>query len=265
MSEFVRATTPERTGEATFRFVVEDGWQQGRGAFGGLVVASLVRAIEAAEGASDRRVRSVTAELPGPLLVGEAEIRVERLRAGTGVSTWAARTVQGGETVAHAVAVLGKARAHALSFVDVAPPAMIDFASLAPAPRIGPPAPAFAAHFEYRPTGPAPFSGSREARVEGWVRPREPGPARDAAYVAACVDAYWPAIFPRLDAPRPMATIAFTLEVLGGCDGLDPEAPLYHRGVALAATEGYVSERRELFGHDGGLVAQNHQTFVVIK
>jgi hypothetical protein len=62
-----------------------------------------------------------------------------------------------------------------------------------------------------------------------------------------------------------MATIGFTLEVLGGFDGLDPEAPFFYVGRGHVLRDGYLSEERQLYGHDGRLLARNHQTFVVIK
>ena len=50
----------------TFAFMVPDGWQQGRGAFGGLVVGAMVRAAIVTTNDVTRVVRSVTAELLGP-------------------------------------------------------------------------------------------------------------------------------------------------------------------------------------------------------
>lgn len=64
--------------------------------------------------------------------------------------------------------------------------------------------------------------------------------------------------------PRPMATIAFTLDIAGGLDGLDPDAPVLYRAAAPVCTDGYVLETRELWGSDGRLVAINQQTFVII-
>ncbi len=78
-------------------------------------------------------------------------------------------------------------------------------------------------------------------------------------------DAWWPAALVRFDTLRPMATIAFTLDVVGGADGLDPTAPLLYRATAPVCTSGYCLETRELWSEDGRLVAINHQTFVVIQ
>ena len=110
LADFLTLTTPTRLAEGIFTTEIPDGWQQGRGAFGGLVLANLVRAVRSCEPETDRTLRTLSAELVGPVLPGTAQIRVEMLRRGTGVSTMAARLVQGEELLAHAVMVLGRKR-----------------------------------------------------------------------------------------------------------------------------------------------------------
>ena len=100
--------------------------------------------------------------------------------------------------------------------------------------------------------------------AEGWIRPKAPGSVRDAAFLAACVDAWWPASYAQAAAPRPMATIAFTFQPLGAFDGLDPDAPLAYRARVDALRDGYAVELRELWGEDGRLLALNQQTICLI-
>lgn len=248
---------PVRDGER-YRLEVPAGWRQGRGLFGGAVVATLLRAIEDRIADPARAIRSVTAELPGPVEPGAAEIAVEILRAGSAVTTARAALVQGGETRAHAVAIAGAVRKSPLAWQELAVPAVPSWQTLAPVPW-NPAFPEFAQHFEYRVAEGAPLSGG-PARTSGWVRAREPGTRRDAGYVAAMIDAWWPAILPRVDALRPVATIAFTLELVA-----DPgDGPLRYRGAAPVCGEGYFLETRELWTEDGRLVARNHQTFAII-
>jgi hypothetical protein len=78
-------------------------------------------------------------------------------------------------------------------------------------------------------------------------------------------DAYWPTLYSITRAPRPMATVTYTLQILRAPEELDPSAPLFYRARLLGAHEGYVSELRELWTPEGELVALNPQTFVVIK
>lgn len=258
---------PERIAPGRYSIEIPDGWQQGRGAFGGLVIGMLARAIEDFEGEPERAIRSITAELGGPALAGPASIAVERQRAGSSVSVVTARLEQAGDVQAHAVAVLGRARRSVVDHCELPPPSA---AAMRPWRDVEPFAwsegwPPFARHVEFRCTGPMPFSGGGEAIAEGWVRFRARPSRRDVAHLAALADGWWPALFSTWTTPRPMATIAYTLQVLAGFDGLDPEAPIFHRARAVASRDGYVVEIRELWGEDGRLLALNEQTFVVIR
>jgi len=266
MSDLTTVTTPNRLDDTRFQIDIPDGWQQGRGAFGGIVLANLVRAIEAFDASAERSLRSLTAELCAPVTVGAHVIRVERLRTGSGVSTIAARIEGAGEILAHAVAVLGKRRGDDTDFChQPAPTPMPPWRDVAVIP-VGPPmGPVFTPHFEYRVTSAPPSSGGPDAVASGWIRPRDAGTARDAGYIVALADAWWPALLTKLPAPRPLATLAFTLELVGSLAGLDPEAPLFHAGRSPLARDGFAVETRALWGEDGRLVARNHQTIAVIR
>ncbi|MEI8258752.1 MAG: thioesterase family protein, partial [Deltaproteobacteria bacterium] len=214
-------------------------------------------------------LRTLTATLCGPVLPGTVEITVEALRIGSGTAVYAARAVQAGEVQAHAVAVLGKGRkgvAAGPSWVELAGAAdMPDWRTVEPLPPMGALGPVFTQHFEYRPTGPLPYSHPEQARAAGWVRMLEPGATRDAAWVIGSVDAWWPAAISRFDGPRPIATIAFMVEIIDPTEGLDPAAPVFHEAHAMTARDGFVSERRTLRGEDGRLLVINEQTFVIIR
>lgn len=262
MASLVDLCTPRPVGD---RYVLDvpPGWRQGRGAFGGLVVGALIQAIEHRLADPARKVRSVTAELPGPVEQGAAEISVEPLRHGKNVSTLRAQLSQHGEIRSHAVAIVGASRAGsaALGWNDLSPPQAPPWATIEPVPTAGV---EFAQHFEYRIVEGIPMTG-KASRAVGWVRSRDPGTGRGAGYLAALIDAWWPTAFNRFTAMRPMATIAFTLDILGGLDGLDPAAPLLYRAVAPVCADGYFVETRELWGEDGRLLAINHQTFAIIQ
>jgi acyl-CoA thioesterase len=273
--------SPRRTGDGAFEGEVPDGWQQGRGAFGGLVLGLLVRGVLAEEAAAEaqpgddaapsslrspRSLRSMTAEIMGPVQPGPVRIAVEGLRRGSGVSTVRAQLVQDGGVLAHAVVVLGKARAQDASWQEtvmpVAPPGQ-DLTSLLGSQPF---APRFAKNFVFRNTGPLPYCGGSEARTAGWIAPRAPARRRDAAFMTALIDAWWPACFSILKVPRPVATLTFMLELFGEPPAdEDPTAPLYFCGRAPVACEGYSSEERQLFSAGGRLLALNHQVMTLIK
>lgn len=253
---------PTRSGDE-FALDVPAGWRQGRGAFGGLCIAAMIRAIEARVADPSRRVRSVTAELPGPVEAGRADIAIDVLRAGSSVTTARAALSQGGIVKTHVVATIAAPRkASDVAWQDLAPPDAPAWTELAPLPA-SPMFPEFAQHFEYRVVDGIPTSGTA-ARAVGWVRARNPGALRDAGFVAAMCDVWWPASLVRFTRMRPAATIVYTLDIVGTLDGLDPEAPLLYRGTVPVLADGYFLETRELWGSDGRLVALNHQTFALL-
>lgn len=259
------ALTPERVSDRVFSLSVADGWQQGKGAFGGLVVGSMVRAMDAFLAQPTRTLRSLTAEIVGPVLVGPARIEVEALRQGNAVSTLRATLLQGDEVLAHTVGVFGAPRAGASGWQLLSPPALPPPGEIEPLPHDSPFAPIFTRHFEYRTVGPFPFSGAEGTSASGWIKARAPSERRDAAYLAALADAWWLAGTVSMASPRPVATLAFSLDLPGDTAGLPLDAPLFHRASAPAASDGYISEYRELWGPDGRLIALNHQVVVVIK
>src|SRR5438067_5836472 len=103
----ITALSPNR-----YRADIPDGWQQGRAAFGGLVLGTLLRAIEATEateaasagGSRPRSTRTLTGDLCGPVVPGPVEISVRTLRRGNNQSNLAAELTQNGALLATATA-----------------------------------------------------------------------------------------------------------------------------------------------------------------
>lgn len=259
MTTLADATTPAADGT----LVIAPGWRQGRGAFGGLTIAAAIRAIEQRIADPRRVVRSVTAELPGPTLTGTARFAVDILRSGNSVTVARAALEQAGAVTTHAVAILAATRESSLTWRELAKPEAPDWRTL-PVMPWNDHFPEFARHFVYRIVAGIPFTRDATSTL-GWIAAREPGEPRDAAYIAAIMDAWFPAVLPRIAAPRPLATIAYTLELVDGLDGIDPGEPLLYRGTVPVAANGYFLETRELWGADGRLVSRNHQTFAVIR
>jgi acyl-CoA thioesterase len=253
-------TTPGADGT----LAVAEGWRQGRGAYGGLTIAAAIRAIEHRIADPARKVRTVMAEIPGPTMPGTATFTVDILRSGSSVTVARASLAQGSDVTTHAVAVLAASRpvADAPTWRELVRPESPPWQSLGTMPADGP-FPEFARHFEYRIVTGVPFARGA-AQTIGWVRPRQPGAARDAAFIAAMIDAWWPAVLVREKTFRPLATIGYTLELVDAASDLG-DAPLLYRGTVPVAGDGYFLETRELWTDDGRLLALNHQTFAVIK
>ena len=248
---------------------VPDGWQQGRGAWGGLVVGAMVRAAVDAEPDPRRRVRTVSAHLFGPTVVGPAQVLVRSVRIGSAMSTWTVDVVDAsGEATANAVVITGTDRAAELS--DAYPgwglarcPQLPDWQVLPVAPVRPPIGPVFSEHIEYRVVEGLPFTEG-PTRTAGWVRFAEQD-AWTADQLLGIVDAWWPCAMPALPAPHPMATVAFSAHLLIDPATIPAGEPLMAEAQMSAAHEGFTSETRRLWTADGRLAVENHQSIVVIR
>ena len=268
MKTFSQQLDSRRVDDNTFVFTVDDGWQQGRGAFGGLIVGAMVRAADVVTGDVERKVRSVTAEILGPVLVDEATLKIERLRQGAGVSAVRVRLLQSDDELACAVVVFGKTRPNIPTWSTTAKPSastMPSWSSLEVSPVTPPLAPTFTQHFDFRVTGHAPGTSAPEATASGFIQPKVHTKDVDAAVVCGCADAWWPAAMARFDTFRPSATITYALEVCCDLTAIDGSAPLFHEAESSELHDGYAVEHRRLWTPEGRLVAQNQQVFSVIR
>jgi acyl-CoA thioesterase len=264
MSDLGHATSPERLSELQFRSTIQDGWQQGRGAFGGLVLANLTRAMEEVNAQPEWPLRILNGEILAPVVPGPAQIEIEVLRRGSGVATFAARMLQDGQLLARATGIFGKPRVTDRERKPPNPPAPPHWEKVEALPADAPLFPRFAQHFEFRPTGALPFSGVDHPQAAGWICPREASRGVGAAEVVAMADAWWPADFATESEPRPMSTIAFTLELFLPLTGA-PVRPHFHRASVPASHDGFSLESRELWDERGQIVALNQQTFVFVR
>ena len=261
---FEKTIALERLSENEHRLVIPDGWQQGRGAFGGLVLGAIMEAMTVREPDAARTARAFSGDICGPALTTETRIVSRVLRRGNNQTNVSATLEQDGAVIAQASCVLALPRK-----ISTPPPLRMDPPSRVPyeeariAP-VGPPlGPRFAQHYEYRPTGGLPFSAGSDAVVLGWVKERVPLERMTAAALLGRLDAYWPAIYTIESAPRPIATVSFLAEILCDPSTLDPSLPLFYRARVVAEAGGYFVEMRELWSGDTP-VALNQQSMAML-
>jgi hypothetical protein len=262
------ATALYRVGDHTFAWDVPDGWQQGRGAWGGLVAAGVARAVELSERSSERSLRTLSLHLPAPLPVGRVTVRVAPLRVGSGLSTWTVSVHDAGEAVcAHAVVLTGRSRvpdlsADARSWPTAQPPTIPAWTEVAALPSGLPGMPVFLQHLEVRPVQGLPLQGG-QSRCLGYVRLADQG-AWDVRHLLAVVDAWWPTVLTVLPSMRPLATVTYAAHVLVDPSTIAAGEPLVYE-ASMAGTEGgFTTETRRLWTLDGRLAVENHQSIVVI-
>jgi len=256
---------------ATFHWDVPDGWQQGRGAWGGLVIGAQVLAVEKRQEVdhdSDRRVRTISSQIFAPVPVGPSTISVECLRRGSAMSTWQTMVRDAaGAAMAQAVVLTGTPRATDLASAQtqwgLAPVPTLGAWQEVPVVSVDPPlGPVFSQHLEYRPRLGIPMSGG-QARAEGWIGLVGLS-AWNAHLLLGIADAWWPAAYTALPSPRPMATVSFGAHLLLDPAEISPAEPLLHEALVTCAEDGYTSEIRRLWTPGGRLVVENHQSIVVV-
>jgi hypothetical protein len=246
---------------------VPDGWQQGRGAWGGLVVAAAVR--HAASSVVDRTIRSVACHLMAPVPVGPMYLASEVLRAGSAMTTVRTTMVdESGTTCVDVVTIWSTDRAS-----DIAPPfdewgtasmpSAPTWADIPIAPVEPPLGPTFAQHLEFRVIEGFPMTGTTS--VLGWISLRQPLAQWDAAHLLGMVDAWWPGAISMSEVIRPMATVAFSAQLLCDPQSISPAVPLLHEAWVSKAIGGFTAETRRLWTPDGQLVVENYQSIAIIR
>jgi len=267
MSAFDDATRLQPTADpGTFTWTVPDGWQQGRGAWGGLPIGAMVRAVTLTESDESRSVRTVSLQLSAPAMVGQHTVRVSPVRVGKGMSTWSVSVRDAEESyVCGGTVITGAPRAWWTERDDagwspVTPPA-------APAPETipvaetPPPFPPFTQHFAYRVASGLPLQGSA-AETLGWIDYREAVTPSDVSLIAL-TDAWYSVNLVPLQELIPVATVNFTANLLVDPATLHTGEPLLHHGLVSGLRDGYTSEQRRLWTRDGRLAADTLQTIVV--
>ena len=265
LASAVQPLAASSNGQVAFTAQVPTGWDQGRGAFGGLVLGLLARAAIAAEIDKSRSLRTLLGDIAGPVQPGEVQLTARTLRRGNNQSNVAIELSQNGEVLSLGSAVLASARK----------PSMPEFALDVPSPapdwrtieiaRVRPPqGPAFGQHIEFRPVLGLPFSGAPAPDVRGFVRlVGQEGPL-DAPALIALLDAHWPGVLSRATGPRVASTVSFAGEIFCDPASLDWQVPLDYRARIVAQHGGYFLELRELWQR-GAPVAMNQQTLALIR
>jgi hypothetical protein len=252
--------------QGAYLWTVPDGWQQGRGAWGGLPIGAMINAVMRTESDAARSLRTVSVTLSAPALPGPHTITVDPVRIGSGVSTWAARIIDStGGFVGGGSFVTGSPRAGAdgrdeSTWSAVAAPTAPPWQDV-PVASTPPPFPRFTQQLDFRVATGIPLQGG-QPETTGWISYRTPTPWTDASIVALS-DAWYTVTIVALTELLPISTVSFTASLLIDPAELAPEVPLLHHGLISAAHEGFASEQRRLWSADGRLVVDSLQTLVV--
>ena len=256
-------------------------WLQGRGVWGGLILAGAVRAAELVVSNYNPdvpvpSVRSVSGAMAAPLLAGRARLVTRVIRRGSAVTTIGVDLINSptNEIAATTNVVIAGPRVTALDVGgpawEIAPPDDVAAALLRGVPDVPDAdtaglAPEFFQHLAVRPIQGYPGQQDPTATTLGWLRLIDENHTADAAWLAAMTDAWWTMSQVGTDGRRPVATVSFHTDLIADPTALDPSDYLLHVGRTYGARAGYVSESRELWTRQGTIAARMSQVVAVIR
>jgi acyl-CoA thioesterase len=250
-----------------FRGSVDASWLQGRGAFGGLLSAGLVRCLRDTVVEPGFVPRTLTVHFCAPAREGAIDVVTRIERQGVHVAHLTARILQDDKPVVVATSTFASARTiddagahYDLTHMPQAPA----WSDVEPVPVGVPLMPVFTQHFEYRfCMGPGVFSGGDEPLMGAWVRPRDVV-TLDAPLVAALLDTLPPAVFSRLSTPRAAASVDLTVHFCADLHDVPASLPLLVTASSRTARDGYTDQQHELWTQDGKLLAHARQLVALL-
>lgn len=246
-------------GPGLFTATIPTSWYQGRGAFGGLLAAQVLRAMRAVAADDARVPRSLTVHFCAPVKEGGHRIAVTLERAGASVSHMTARVTQQDGVVAVATCTLAAARPGPVTYLDVEAPSVVPWREQEALP-FNPMMPVFTQHYAFRFCGGGlPYSGGDRAEVMAWLEPRVPTPL-DPPHMVSLLDALPPAVLSRITDMRMGASVDFTVHFLDVSPRPGPMTePVLLHSRSVQGADGYTEELVRLFSAEGRLLAQCRQ------
>lgn len=242
-------------------------WYQGKAMFGGMLSASLLRALRTTVADDVRLPRTLTVHFCAPVKDAPAQIVTAVERMGARVTHTSARLLQDGKPACLASATFAMGRAQGPSYQDDVMPTVTPYEDLEALPVGTPLLPIFTQHFEFRFCGGhAPFSSAAESYVAAWVRPRQPL-VLDPFLAAALLDVMPPAFFTRLDAPAGGATVDLTMAFFEPLPrpGATADEPYLTTVRSRWAHGGYAEQLNQLWTRDGVLLGQCRQMVAMLS
>jgi acyl-CoA thioesterase len=265
MPFFEDTTAVAETAPHCYEATIDPSWWVLRAPHGGYLASIILRALMLAAADPQRTPRSFTTHFIAPPKPGPISIATSLDRRGRSLSSLSAHVTQDDRLVATALASFSSPWT-SIDFTDHAPPAVPSVDDAFPVPTEGEHIPPFLSHFDMRwAIGDPPFSGSKHARVGGWIRMREPQ-VPGHVLVATYMDAWAPAVFPTMTEPVAAPTIDLTIHFRAPLPPPGSRPDDFYLGVfwSTTAREGFFEEDGELWSADGTLLAQSRQLALLL-
>jgi acyl-CoA thioesterase len=249
----------------------DKAWYQGRGAYGGVVAAVAMRAMQRL--CPHRPPRTFTMHFTSPALEGPGAASAQVVSEGGKVTHLSAQVKLGSQTtaeqgeegalVAFASATFAQARESELHYAPADAPQAPHYSSIPEVPfELMPPTLAFTRFVSYRfALGQPPLSRAPKAVVGGWCDFKGEPPL-DFPLLAALLDVWPPAIFSTMSRFTRAASVDLTYHFFVQELSTLKRPFLYH-GEVLSMVDGYAEERNVLWDAEGTLIASARQLIAV--
>lgn len=265
------STSPEPTFEEALSWApssenawtgeIHESWRQGRAAYGGLLAAHALRAMQAVVEAQ-RPARSLQVVFVAPLAEGPLTVSSTLLRAGRNISLAQARITQGERLLLTASAAFGSDRPSDIRVQAPLAPSFKAPESCMAMPFLPGITPNFTQHLDYRwIDGGFPFMGHPTPGITGYCRHK--APVTDPALAMVGLADAWPApVLPLAKGPTPASSVTWNLQLLQHPQ-VDPQAWWTMVYEADQAQAGMSTVTGRLHAPDGSLAAISTQLVVV--
>jgi acyl-CoA thioesterase len=263
-TQFDDETAVSRLDAETFVTEIAPAWWVAFGPNGGYLAAIILRTMHQTLADEAWQPCSLTIHYTAAPALGACQVITRFERKGRALATLSARLIQGDKLCALALAAFSLPRESAITFAERVMPDVPPPDELPPMARVDT-LPEFTTRFDYRwAIGDPPFSGSARARTGGWMRLAEPR-LIDSLLVAASLDCWVPAVFPRLTQLEPVPTVDLTIHFRARLPLPGSSAQDFALGVFTSqfATGGFLEEDGELWSANGVLLAHSRQLAIM--
>lgn len=238
---------------------IPQNWSQGRTAFGGVLTAMIVKAIQS-EVDDTRLLRFITTSFLNPVTSGDGfVIEVNKLQEGRNVTQIEGRAIQGGKTIAVVLAGFGVPRESSINIESTKAPSVAspeNGTAITYIPNISP---MFLQNLELSQVlGDPPFTGSNNSQIGGWMRFKGGLDEFTDAHLIALIDAWPVGVLPMLSAPAPMSTLNWNVQLIHPYD-VAPDEWLLYRANVHHTRAGYANAKASVWNQAGNLIAFSSQ------
>ncbi len=251
-----RILSHKKSADANFKFPMCPSWFQGRGAFGGLLMAQAIRALNSCDGLESKGM--ILSSLSGSFMQshqGESvEIEIQPLRLGRGTHFIQARLYDADSIVADFTLTLSRPRQTSVASSSPTMPEAEPFEKCleAPAGLV----PAFVQHFDMRmcPSLIRP----KDSLCTMWVEPKSPTKS-PYENIALSIDALPPTVFLHAGPHFKGGTVHISLHFWEASSKVKEEGAFLVQSRGGTRAEGWLEEHQDLWSASGEHLASSTQ------